>query len=160
MLKVTVEGVDKVLDNILTLTHSLDSKLQEICKRLADLGVDVARAWYDMGTIGGKQEKQTSVETIPTENGCMIRAYGDAVFFLEFGTGVYAQSNEMNTENLDTSPGSWSKDHVKMFTEKGYWYYKPTGFMGVGTEPYDGMNRARAEIMRNIDTIAKEVFTN
>ena len=161
MLKVTVEGIDGALDTILSITSSLDSKLQELCKRLADLGVDTARSWYEVGAEVGGQDEEPTVEVIPTANGCKIRAYGGTVFFLEFGAGVYAQSNEMNTEGLDTSPGSWSKDHLKQFTKKGYWTHKVGESIEkfYGVEPYSGMNQARATILQNIDIFAHEIFT-
>ena len=160
-ISVKVEGLDDLIKDLTSYIASLKVKVDELCRRLAELGVETARVEYEIGaTLGGQHETPT-VEVIPTDSGCMIKAYGDTVFFLEFGAGVYAKTNEMNTEGLDTTPGSWSKDHLKQFVTKGYWTYKvgETVEKFYGVEPTEGMNKARASILQMIDIYAHEIFT-
>lgn len=158
------KSIDGAVSELIKIRNSLDKKMQILCERLVNIGLPVANMWFDIGVHEGKQETGVSVEVIPTQKGCKLKAYGsnaykgEVVFFIEFGTGVYAHTNEMNTEGLDTTPGSWSKDHIRMFTELGWWQYTPTGFLGEGTEPYSPMNKARLEILKNIQEEAKKVF--
>lgn len=156
MISVKIHGIEAVIKNITGYYGDLEATLKEICYRLAVMGCDIARAAYIQGAIASRQYEETEVEVVPTDSGAMIVASGQSVFFLEFGAGVFASSNEMNTEGLDTSPGSWSKDHLKMFSEHGFWVHKGDFYEGI--LPFPGMNMAREEVLKNIETVAKEVL--
>lgn len=156
-LEMNVEGVEKLIQSFTLYSQSLDDKLGQLCDKLSELGVETARAWYETGVVMGGQHETPEVEVVPTNEGCMIRAYGDTVFFLEFGAGIYAQTNEMNTEGLDTTPASWSKDHAQEFYKYGRWHHGDVEYVGI--EPYSGMNQARASILQMIDIYAREIFT-
>ena len=156
-LDIQVEGLDDFIRDFQNYVNSIDSKFNALLKKLADEGMDIARAWYEVGADVGGQHSTPTVEVIPTKKGCKIKAKGSTVFFLEFGAGVYAQSNEMNTRGLDTTPGSWSKTHTQEFYKYGSWHHGDEKY--VGLVPYDGMNKARAHILQQIQVYANEIFT-
>lgn len=141
-------------------TKWIEKKSDELCRRLAELGKDVAvTAYADAGAEGNDD---VGVEVVKSGKQYILRAFGSQVYFVEFGAGTAAG------ENYDTSvilppvpitPGSWSKtigtgefDRWKTWHHKGIKYDKVV--------PRKGMYLAVKEIEQNIKTIAEEVFLN
>lgn len=159
-LDIQVEGLDDFIRDFQNYVNSIDRKFDRLLEKLAKDGVSVANHWYKLGE--DTQDRSWSVEVIPTKRGCKIRAKGGAVFFLEFGAGMYAKSNEMNTRGLDTTPGSWSKLHTQEYYKYKSWHHKKKGedkkTKYFGIVPVSGMNKARAEILQKIQVYANEIF--
>lgn len=154
MVEVEVIGLESAVRDLERYAR-LEGDLIAICRRLAEMGCDIARAAYLRGADVFDQD-DVDVRVVPLDDGAEIVASGQSVFFLEFGAGIYAQTNEMNTEGLDTSPGSWSKTHKQIFTRYGYWFHKRQFYRGVVPAP--GMNMAREEVLKNIEAVIAEVL--
>lgn len=141
-------------------TKWIEKKSDELCRRLAELGEDVALTAY--ADAGAEANDDVDVEVVKAGKQYILRAFGSQVYFVEFGAGTAAG------ENYDTSvilppvpitPGSWSKtlgtgefDRWKTWHHKGIKYDKVV--------PRKGMYLAVKEIEQNIKTIAEEVFLN
>lgn len=152
----SIRGAQRQIEE---LESWLEKKGLEICKRLAEIGLNVAEINYAGGYIDGNDDVDVSVE--PMEHGYKIVASGEDVFFVEFGTGV-AAGNGYDTSVIDPpvdiSPGSWSVTHAKQFSEKGYWYYN--GRKYEMTTPRMGMYHAATEVERRLQEVAREVFSS
>ena len=154
-----IDGLRQEARRLETLSERMEEIGQEICRRLAEIGVEVASLHYANGWIDGNNEVE--VTTRPTENGCAIVASGEDVFFLEFGTGVSAGNGYDTSEitpPVSIEPGSWSETHSKQFSEKGYWHYGGRRF--IGTAPRMGMYHAAKEVQEQAQRIAQEVIND
>ena len=136
-------------------------KANELCRRLAEVGANVAGIHFAGGFIDGNDDVTITIN--PLNDGYEVVASGQSVCFLEFGTGV-AAGNGYDTSVLeppvDISPGSWSSTQGKgHFSKHGYWF-SPEGHYYKMTVPRMGMYHAVQESKRQIEQIAKEVFSD
>ena len=137
---------------------SNDKKMQEVCKRLAELGAEEARRRFARGDHGNGN---VDVIPIPMENGYKISASGNDVYFIEFGTGHFAgigygDRGVPSGLSVPVYPGSYSEQHSQMFSELGYWFWH--GEFLQGTEAEMPMYYAGKTIRANIKKVAEEVF--
>lgn len=133
-------------------------KADELIRRLAEVGANVASIHFAGGWIDGNDDVEVSI--IPLNDGYEVLANGESVCFLEFGTGI-AAGNGYDTSEItppvDITPGSWSKYHGNNFREgHEYWYYN--GRKYEMTTPRMGMYHAYNESKRQLEQIAREVF--
>lgn len=141
-------------------TKWLEKKSDELCRRLAELGEDVALTAY--ADADAEANDDVDVEVVKEGKQYILRAFGSQVYFVEFGAGTAAGENYDTSVILppvDITPGSWSKtlgtgefDRWKTWHHKGIKYDKVV--------PRKGMYLAVKEIEQNIKTIAEEVFLN
>lgn len=158
MRKITIElsvaGCKQALDELKVYQKTLKSELDEICKRLAELGAQEAQRRFDKGAQ--EYNGGTIVTTHPIPNGWAIRAEGENVYFVEFGTGVATDAHGF-TPLVEVYPGSWSEEHAQQYSTYGYWYYRNTKYDG--TPAYMPMYYADKVIRENERRIAREVLS-
>lgn len=141
-------------------TKWIEKKSDELCRRLAELGKDVALTAY--ADADAEANDDVDVEVVKEGKQYILRAFGSQVYFVEFGAGTAAGENYDTSVILppvDITPGSWSKtlgtgefDRWKTWHHKGIKYDKVV--------PRKGMYLAVKDIEQNIKTIAEEVFLN
>ena len=151
-------SLDEVLFFLSGYAEWATKKGKELCRRLAEIGAEVARINFAGGYIDGNDDVTVTVE--PTSGGYQIVANGESVCFLEFGTGV-AAGNGYDTSVInppvDISPASWSSTKgTKEFARYGSWHHN--GQKYEMTTPRMGMYHAVKEIERQLPFIAEEVF--
>lgn len=134
----------------------VNKKIDELMVRLAAVGLETARVYFQQGATDGNETPETLVE--PIENGFKIIANGKDVFFIEFGAGD-AAGNHPDAANapVDTSPGSYSKINTGEYAKYQSWHHK--GVKYTELQPQMPMYYAMREIERNVQKIAKEVFS-
>lgn len=140
-------------------TKWLEKKSDELCRRLAELGKDVALTAY--ADADAEANDDVDVEVVKAGKQYILRAFGSQVYFVEFGAGTAAGENYDTSVILppvDITPGSWSKTHTHEFEKWGTWHHKKVKYEKV--VPRKGMYLAVKEIEQNIKTIAEEVFLN
>lgn len=153
-------SINRAVKEIEEYTEWVLQKGNELCKRLADLGVEVANIYFIPEPWNGNED--VVVTTEPLNNGYLVKANGEDVCFLEFGTGVTAglgyDSNVLEPP-VPIMPGSWSQTEGKgnFTSDHPYWYYN--GHPMDGTVPQMGMYHAANEIAQRFNQIAKEVFS-
>lgn len=133
----------------------VNKKIDELMIRLAAVGLETARVYFQQGATEGNEAPETWVE--PIENGFKIIARGKDVFFIEFGAGD-AAGNHPDSANapVDTSPGSYSKINTGEYAKYQSWHHK--GVKYTELQPQMPMYHAMREMERNVTKIAKEVF--
>ena len=152
-IELSVDGCQRAIEELKTYQKEIKPKLDEVCKRLAQIGVEEAtRVLNSIPPIYGNAVER--IEALPMENGWKIVMSGEDVYFIEFGTG-----NGVNA-HYDTSVpvawGSWSAQHSKRLLEYGYWYYNNVKLEG--TPAYMPMYYAERAIRENERRIVQEVF--
>lgn len=158
VLELSPESCQDALDELKKYQREISPKLDEVCRRLAELGAQEARMRFARGDHGNGGVTVT-VEKI--DNGYKIVASGHDVYFIEFGTGVnagvgYGDSGVPAT-SVPVYPGSWSEQHAQEFSRYGYWWWQ--GEKLQGTEAEMPMYYAGKAIRENEIRIAREVFS-
>jgi hypothetical protein len=133
-------------------------KEREFCRRLAEIGVQLAGDIYSISDIDGEHE--FSVYLQKNENGYSVIAEGRTIGFLEFGTGI--RNPEWHGEGLEYTPpphGSYGKGHGK---QPYGWWFKSQDYGVVmhtyGNPPAEGMLTARNQMVEQAVQIAREVW--
>ena len=129
----------------------LIEKANTVCERLASMGavrasLDFARAIYN-----GTNDVAVTVE--PIDNGYAIHARGDAVLFIEFGSGASYGYGHPEPEGY--GPGTYpGKGHWD--DPNGWWYGNHEH--SYGNPPAQAMYNAKRDIQAEVQRIADEVF--
>ena len=160
----SVKSITDAIEQIRKYQEELDSKVKEFTKRLAEEGVQIAKANVVelLGSISSEERpsgKNTSVY--------VVKADSDHAIYVEIGTGmigasspypgklpvVYAQGKKFIT--LKESFGKYPAGTY------GWFYYKNGQFFfteGMPSRPF--MYNTGVELREKIGIIAKEVFGN
>ena len=156
-LQLSADSCNEAIEELKQYQKSIIPKLDEVCRRLAEIGCQEASYRFARGDHGNGGVVCT---TEKIENGYKIVASGHDVYFIEFGTGVnagvaYGDSGVPNV-SVPVYPGSWSEGHAQKFSEYGFWYYN--GERLEGTEAEMPMYYAGRAIRNNERRVVKEVF--
>lgn len=154
--------------NAIKRVSSTDKKALELCRRLAEIGVQSASVRFASALYAGHND--ASVSLVPLSNGYEVIAEGESVCFIEFGSGVHYNGTGIYPLSLPdgvSEIGTFGKG-------KGahdYWFYKgEPGTLGQPSSKRDGlvythgnpasmpMYYASEEMHDAIYKIAKEVF--
>lgn len=157
-IDLSVESVQKAIDELSDRKSSIDRKLNLVCKRLAEVGAQEAQIRVAGAQAGfyGNDDVHVSVE--PYDKGWKVVMSGADIYFVEFGAGIYAGEYAGDASNVSVGimPGDYSETHAKQYSEKGYWFYENQFYRGTPAEMpmYYAGKRMREEMPR----IVKEVF--
>ena len=126
-------------------------------KRLGEIGVSVATTGFAVADYDGNNDVTVRLEW--NGNRAVVIAEGEAVGFIEFGTGI--RNPEWDNSGMSYTPpkhGTYGKKHGAR--PKG-WYFKP-GEGAVqhtfGNYPAEAMRTARDVMIERIIRIAREVW--
>lgn len=155
------EQVNQAIKDINLFTESLESKINEVLKRLAEYGCEIAQLDYDNTymdeTYAYPEKVSVKIGEFTTDSGSVgykITATGKNVVFLEFGTGIEAThplGNEFGFVNK-----SWSVEHANQLTTKGYWFYLKRKYES--TPATETMYITGKELEDSVERIVKDVF--
>lgn len=149
---ITITGLEET-QAMLDKVQNLNEPLKEACRELCEMAEMVVEHRYSMFTESGNDDFYTEIEELPF--GYRLTVSGEDVGFLEFGTGIFASSDEFAEQvSYDIAPGSWSDTHARQFRE-GHWYWYYRGVATPGSPPTRGMHVALEEVRNNIDEIVK-----
>ena len=153
-MQITVTGIDRIKQRIDRLAN-LKERLAEVSKRLCEVGEPIIQAAH-----GG----HAVITTEPTENGYVIRAEGEDVLFVEFGTGdaTGIMAKEYDQVPAVVRPGNWSEAHGGEYAAtggylKGHWHF--AGRELHETEPNPSFYYAYQAMVEALPQIANEVFS-
>ena len=157
MKRITVElspdSCARAIDELKQYQKDIKPKLDEVCRRLAEIGLQAAQAHWSGGDLHGNNDAML-MPIVPIENGYKIVFQGKDVYFVEFGTG-----NEVAPHMDTTVPvawGTWSAEDAQELWTKGFWWYG--GERLEGTPAYMPMYYASKAIRENAKRVYKEVF--
>lgn len=129
----------------------LIEKANTVCERLATIGAVRASLDFSRAIYNGTNDVEVTVE--PIDNGYAIHARGDAVLFIEFGSGATYGYGHPEPEGY--GPGT--------YPGKGYWD-DPNGWWygshehSYGNPPAAAMYHAKQDVLQEVQRIADEVF--
>lgn len=162
-MKITVQNVDKAVSRIEDRRKSLQIKINRFLERLSVLGAYRARVEFTNAMYAGTNDVEVSVEA--TTTGYKVVAKGQAVLFIEFGTGVLNPEHPQSSE-FGFTHGTYGLG--KGTNERGWVYVGEQGNAGqplregvyhtYGNPPAKAMYYAAKDMKSEIHAIAKEVF--
>lgn len=138
----------------------VQKKSEVLCERLALIGAKEASVRFTTAMYDGNNDVEVTVS--PNKNGWMITAKGQAVAFIEFGSGVYHNPVEPypnpRPEGI-VGIGEYGKGYGK---RQGWVYYdeNKNKVFTRGNPAAMPMWYASQEILNSVTQIAKEVFSN
>lgn len=163
-MKVTVKGVDECVRHIQQVRKRLDN-FKEVLQRLADIGFETAGIHFSTAQYDGTNDVETSIEWV-TDKKVKVVAQGEAVTFIEFGTGISYNEQHPKAQDFGFVRGGYGK-HQGLNNAWLYPAEKGTGTNGIesgnwilteGNPPARAMDRAGNEIRSRIVEVIKEVY--
>lgn len=153
------QSINAAIKELKAYKKWVQTKETELRKKLAAVGATVASLNFSRAIYSGTNDVTVRVE----DNGrtATIFAEGNAVAFIEFGTGdKYGHGHPQNAQ-FGVGPGTWSDGP----DGKGHWdnpkgWYYGHGKHTFGNPPAMAMWRTVQKMQEQLTDIAKEVFRN
>ena len=151
--------------------NDLSRKCEEICRRLSEIGVQVANTVLREGKLEDYQPSTKVSYEIDT-SGNIVRAKiiisGPYILFLEFGSGIrYSGTKNPKVAELGYGPGTYPSNapqqnppYDNWESPTGWYYYGDDGKVHhtFGVQAKMPVYRASVEIMKSVNEVAKEIF--
>ena len=167
--------IDRAIKEIEKYQKSLVDKSERFCRRLAEIGVMVAKATLTTGQ--GDSSRDAAFDISFTADGeiveCTLSVTGETrvtedgrvfntIFAWEFGSGIYYNNGNINPHAHELGMGVGTFPNQKFAFSDHWWYRDDNGNlrMSQGTQATMPMYRASLEMMQNIETIAREVYSS
>ena len=125
----------------------LIEKANTVCERLATIGAVRASLDFSRAIYNGTNDVAVTVE--PIDNGYAIHATGNAVLFIEFGSGASYGYGHPEPEGTYPGKGHWDDPN-------GWWYGNHEH--SYGNPPAAAMYHAKQDVLQEVQRIADEVF--
>ena len=146
------KGIKELQNGLKEYDKWIKKKSDELCKRLADMGAQKAEINFAAAYYDGDEDHTISVEQ--RGDGYVVRASGETVLFVEFGTGLIGYGHpEVQNMGPGTYPG---KGH---WNDPNGWYYAH-GKKSHGNPPNMPMYNTVKELERELDRVVREVFAS
>lgn len=158
-MPLSTNGIDRLERELESYRVWQEKKAGELAERLAALGVRTATIRFNATDYVGIRDASVTAEQ--AANGYVVKADGQSVLFLEFGTGLHGYGH-MEAREHSMGPGTWSdgpngKGHWD--DPHGWWLPRSAGgWHTEGNRPAMAMYEARKTILRELPRIVKEVF--
>lgn len=150
-------GIQKIQDELMVYRKWQEEKARELAERLAALGATVASIRFSRAVYTGKKDVEVTVEELP--NGYKVKADGESVLFIEFGSGVTYGYGHPEAGEFGMGPGTYPDGKGHWDDPKGWYLPKSAGGGHTfGNPPAMPMYEARKAIEQELPRIVKEVF--
>ena len=150
-------GIQKIQDELVVYRKWQEEKARELAERLASLGATVASIRFSRAVYIGKKDVDVTVEELP--NGYKVKADGESVLFIEFGSGVTYGYGHPEAGEFGMGPGTYPDGKGHWDDPKGWYLPKSAGGGHTfGNPPAMPMYEARKAIEQELPRIVKEVF--
>ena len=158
-ISLNTKSIGSAIEEVHAYRAWVERKTQELTKRLAELGAGEARVRFAGAQYDGTNDSAVTVEAI--DRGFRIVATGGAVFFIEFGAGVYYNGTEPYPEPRPAGVvgiGEYGQGKGK---RKAWGFYDSSGDLVIthGTPAAMPMLHASRVMLQNVTSIAREVFS-
>lgn len=150
-------GIQKIQDELMVYRKWQEEKARELAERLAALGATVASIRFSRAVYTGKKDVEVTVEALT--NGYKVKADGESVLFIEFGSGVTYGYGHPEAGEFGMGPGTYPDGKGHWDDPKGWYLPKSAGGGHTfGNPPAMPMYEARKAIEQELPRIVKEVF--
>lgn len=151
------DGVDSAIKAVKEYRNWLREKSALLVEKLATMGATQASLDFSRATYTGIKDATVSVE--PLLNGYLVKANGESVLFIEFGSGITYGYGHPEAGKYGMGPGTYPSDKGHWDDEKGWWLPKEKGGGHTyGNPPAAPMYNAVKTIEQEIIRVVREVF--
>ena len=158
IVPLSVSGIEQLQKAVGEYQKWQEQKTAELLDRLVMLGASTASIRFARATYTGLKDATVTVE--PIANGYVIKAEGQSVLFLEFGSGIRYGSGHPENAEYGMGPGTYPDGKGHWDDPKGWWLPKNKGGGHTyGNPPAMAMYEARKSIEQELVRIVKEVFS-
>lgn len=154
-IDLSVSGINELQQGLRETKTWLKQKTNELCQRLADMGVEKAELNFSTVIYDGIYDFEVHAE--PQGNGFVVKASGEKILFIEFGTGLGGFGHpESNGYGGGTYPGKGNWDNPK-----GWWYSNEdgSGHHSYGNPPNMSMYNTVKDLEMQLEQVVREVFS-
>ena len=152
-----IKSINNALKQIEVYRQDFERKEQEFVRRLAEIGLSVARTGFQLADYDGEKDVVVSMNQTGTQ--ATIVASGQTVGFIEFGTGIrYPEWSGDDTDYTPPQHGTYGKG--KGQSPHGWWFTANAGSSHhtYGNMPAEAMLTARDRMVEQVLRIAREVW--
>ena len=153
-IELSVESINRAVTELETYARDINKKLDEVCRRLAEVGIQEANARLVL--TNGNTDAFVEGAPVKTANGYKVVMSGSDVYFVEFGTGDAVNAHGY-TVSVPVYPGSYSEQNSQQYAKYGYWWYG--GEKLEETPAYMPMYYAGRAMREAFPKIVNEVFS-
>lgn len=158
VVPLSVDGIDLLQKELKKYQDWQQRKAKELAERLAMLGASTASIRFSRAVYTGVKDANVSVVAAP--NGYTVKADGESVLFIEFGSGVTYGSGHPEAGQYGMGPGTYPDGKGHWDDPKGWYLPKEKGGMHTyGNPPAMPMYEARKAIEQELPRIVREVFS-
>lgn len=165
-IKVKLGEVSQAITALNAYCSSLPGKCKEFLSRLAELGVSTADVRFRSAQYDGINDVTTYLKW-DSDQRVLVVAQGQAVTFIEFGTGVYYADDHPLASDKGAERGGYGEGRG---SQRTWGYYGEPGTNGRvhgdkglvlthGNPASRAMYEASKEMRERIMEVAKEVFS-
>lgn len=149
-MRISINGLESIRRAV-DKFGNLKIKCYLLASRLCEVGEPIIRETHG-------NHASISVEPLASDNGYCIRADGEDILFIEFGTGDHAGDMSSQYDEVPTyvRPGAWSESHAQMYSRYGFWVF--AGKIYHYTDPHPAFYYAYKAMVDALPKIAQEVF--
>lgn len=122
-IKISLGNISEAIKQVEAYKQSLADKQREFLKRLAEIGVSEASARFSTAQYDGTNDVKVNAPEWIDENKIAVRAVGNAVTFIEFGTGVF-YNTFADTHPAADKYGFYIGGYGQKRGRNDFWYYK------------------------------------
>jgi hypothetical protein len=158
----SVSEINNAVKELRKYQSDINYKCQRFADRLADLGLQTAKAVLEKHIYSGETVGSLRIET--DESGAVTKlrivVESEAILFLEFGAGI-KYSGTVNPKSSETGYGPGTYPGAGHWDDpNGWWYLGDDGeyHHSYGIEAAMPMYKATVAMRQQISSIAKEVF--
>lgn len=151
-------SIDRAIKQLKVYERDFEAKEKEFVKRLAEIGLSVARTGFQLADYDG--ERDVVVTMNQSGSRATIVASGETVGFLEFGTGILNPEWSGSTETGYKPPPHGTYGKGKGANPKGWYFTSGPGASQhtYGNPPAEAMLTAREAMIEQVTKIAREVW--
>lgn len=154
----SVKGIETLIESVEEYKAWLKDRSQVLLGRLAQMGATHASLRFTRAIYTGLNDTVVTVSRI--SNGYMVRAEGEAVLFIEFGSGITYGSGHPEAGKYGMGPGTYPSDKGHWDDPRGWWVPKDKGGGHTfGNPPAMPMYEAVKELEMALPGLIKEVFS-
>lgn len=157
LVELNNKSINQAIKDLKLYSSWVQKKETELRSRLAMLGATVASIHFSRAIYTGSNDVSVRVD----DNGSVATIYaeGESVAFIEFGAGARYGYGHPNAGQHGFGPGTYSdgpNGEGHWDDPKGWWF--GSGQHTFGNPPAMAMYYSREEIVKELTTIAREVF--
>lgn len=156
-VELSTESINRAIKEVNAYKAWVLRKESELRTKLAERGAEVARIQFAGAKYDGTNDVSVRVDSIGSV--AVIYAEGDAVAFIEFGSGEKYGYGHPYADTHGMGPGTYSDgpDGKGHWNNPDGWYYTH-GKKSHGNPPAMAMYNAVQRMTEEITMIAREVF--